>query len=224
VLQHARAKFSCRSCEAITQPPAPITSDCARPRRPQSPGRGGFRQVLSRCTGRAHALPPKASSWTPRCWPTRPTPLPSCCGRSWTRSRCMCPWQSASTPMTPTCPSSLAAHSRRNGSSSRLVALVAGTARGAPQDGRCRLPTEGPSRTTGQALARGKLPSKSAPAKAVDYMPKRWPASMRFPRPRPHLPDHQRRRAGAARHRREATARPSRGRTTVAGAPPPSTP
>ena len=33
VIQHVREKFSCRSCEAITQPPGAVTSDCAGTRR-----------------------------------------------------------------------------------------------------------------------------------------------------------------------------------------------
>ena len=38
VIQHVREKFSCRACEAITQPPAPFASDRARPRRAEPAG------------------------------------------------------------------------------------------------------------------------------------------------------------------------------------------
>jgi transposase len=38
VTEHVREKFSCRSCETITQPPAPLPCDRARLRRAQSAG------------------------------------------------------------------------------------------------------------------------------------------------------------------------------------------
>ena len=48
---------------------------------------------------------------------------------------------------------------------------------------------------------RAKLSRHNDVAKAMDYMLKRWDTLHALPRRRPHLPDQQRRRAGAARHR-----------------------
>ncbi|WFU77154.1 IS66 family transposase zinc-finger binding domain-containing protein [Bradyrhizobium sp. CB2312] len=38
VIQHVREKLVCRACEAMTQPPAPLASDCARACRAQAAG------------------------------------------------------------------------------------------------------------------------------------------------------------------------------------------
>ncbi len=45
VIQHVREKFSCRSCEKITQPPAPSHPIAARPRRSGAAGACAVRQV-----------------------------------------------------------------------------------------------------------------------------------------------------------------------------------
>ena len=57
-----------------------------------------------------------------------------------------------------------------------------------------------PASLDARASAR-RLSRHAAVAKAMDYMLKRWDALHPLPRRRPHLPDQQRRRARAARHR-----------------------
>ena len=58
---------------------------------------------------------------------------------------------------------------------------------------------------------RGKLSRHADVAKAMDYMLKRWEAFTPLPRRRPDLPDQQRRRARAARHRPRAKVMAVRG-------------
>jgi transposase len=78
VIQHVREKFSCRSCEAITQPPAPS--------HPIARGRAGprllahilFAKYACTChsTARAPSMRARASSSTSRRWPIGSAPAP----------------------------------------------------------------------------------------------------------------------------------------------------
>jgi transposase len=76
VIQHVREKFSCRSCESITQPPAPS--------HPIARGRAGpgcsrtccfpSTACICRSTARAQPSRAKASSSTSRRWPIGSAP------------------------------------------------------------------------------------------------------------------------------------------------------
>src|SRR6476660_3049177 len=73
VIQTVREKFSCRSCEKITQPPAPFHA-IARARAGASLLAmilyAKFGQSISRSIGKVTSMPAKASSWMCRPWPT----------------------------------------------------------------------------------------------------------------------------------------------------------
>ena len=72
VIQHVREKFSCRACEAITQPPAPSIRSRAGAQALScslmccSPSTA----CTCRSPGRARPMPARASSSTCRPWPT----------------------------------------------------------------------------------------------------------------------------------------------------------
>jgi transposase len=76
VIQHVREKFSCRKCEAITQPPAHRTPSPAA-----APGRSCWLKFclastgrICRSTGRARSTPRRASTSMSRRWPTGSAP------------------------------------------------------------------------------------------------------------------------------------------------------
>ncbi|EHL97005.1 IS66 family element, transposase [Acetobacteraceae bacterium AT-5844] len=85
VIQTAREKFTCRECEAITQPPAPFHA-----RRAALWGRTCWRCCclrssvsINRSTAKASAMAARASTSRSRRWPTR------LARRPWRLRRCM---------------------------------------------------------------------------------------------------------------------------------------
>jgi transposase len=76
VIQHVREKFSCRSCESITQPPAPFHPIARGRAGPQLLAHVLFTACTCRSTGRAPRMRARASTSTSRRSPTGWAPAP----------------------------------------------------------------------------------------------------------------------------------------------------